>query len=169
MVKNAIFHIGVLLLVLATGCIKSNNANNNQGNNQDTLANNIHVASQELFPNMVGDRWRYLVIDTTIHVNQDSSSTQYFVEIAIVDTTKIPDGITATIWQYKYPDHTDSQYVYRTGDTIKILANSYGLSAWSIYFSVHFRFNLGICVRGLPDICPSSPVTGPANITVGQK
>src|SRR5271165_6129718 len=98
--------IGVLLLLSAAGCHKSNTGN---------------ASSQDLFPNRIGDSWHYTVKDTTIRGSQDSGSTQYNVDVLIVDTVKWANGITAAIWQYKYPGWTDSNYVFETGDTIRFM------------------------------------------------
>jgi hypothetical protein len=147
-----IFHIGVLLLVLATGCKKSNIEN---------------TAAQGQFPNQIGDKWRYLVIDTTVHVNQDSSFTQYYVDVIIVDTVKIQNGITATLWQLNYPDHTDTNYVYLSGDTIKFV-DRYG---WNLLGQYIFPFTSGSFweyVPSLPAIPQYVTVTGPADITVSN-
>jgi hypothetical protein len=105
-------HVGVFLLVLVTSCNKSNTGNS---------------GSPDLFPNTIGDSWHYLVKDTTIQGNLDSGSKQYNVDVMIVGTVKWPNGITAMIWQYKYPGWTDSNYVFQTGDTLRFLdrTNSY--------------------------------------------
>jgi hypothetical protein len=105
-------YMGVILLSLAAGCNKSNPQN---------------IGSLDVFPNTIGDSWHYLVMDTTIQGNLDSGSTQYNVYVLIVDTVKWPNGITATIWQYKYPGWTDSNFIFQTGDTFRFMdrTNSY--------------------------------------------
>src|SRR5450432_815960 len=112
MIKLKTIHRGVLLLLLAAGCNKSNTGN---------------TGSPNLFPNRIGDAWHYLVRDTTLQGNLDSGSTQYNVDVLIVDTVKWPNGITASIWQYKYPGWTDSNFVFQTGDTVRFMNrnNSY--------------------------------------------
>jgi hypothetical protein len=106
MVRLKTVHRGVLLLLLAAGCNKSNTGN---------------TVSQDLFPNKIGDSWHYLVKDTTIQGNLESGSTHYGVDVLIIDTVKWPNGITATIWQYKYPGWIDSNFVYQTGDTVRFM------------------------------------------------
>jgi hypothetical protein len=105
-------YMGVVLLSLAAGCNKSNPQN---------------IGSLDVFPNTIGDSWHYLVMDTTIQGNLDSGSTQYNVDVLIVDTVKWPNGITATIWQYKYRGWTESNFVFQTGDTFRFMdrTNSY--------------------------------------------
>ena len=93
-------------MFLAAGCNKSNTGNS---------------GSRDSFPNRIGDSWNYLVKDTTLHGNLDSGSTQYNVDVLIVDTVKWPNGITAAIWQFRYPGWTDSNFVYQTGDTIRFM------------------------------------------------
>ena len=66
--------MGVVLLLLATGCNKSNTGN---------------TGSLDVFPNTIGDSWHYLVKDTTIQRNLDSGSTQYNVDVMIVDTVNV--------------------------------------------------------------------------------
>ncbi len=115
-------HIGVLFLVLVVGCKKSNNINTN---------------SQDIFPNKIGDTWHYLVKDTTIQGGQDISSIQYDVDVVIVDTVRLPNGITAAIWQYNYPPLTDSNFVFQSGDTLRFMdrTNSFLVRQYIIPFS----------------------------------
>ena len=115
------FFKGVVLLFLAVGCSKSNTKNN---------------GSRDVFPNTIGDSWHYLVRDTTIQGNLDSGSTQYNVDVLVVDTVKWPNGITATIWQYKYPEWIDSNFVFQIGDTFRFMdrTNSYIVRQYIIPF-----------------------------------
>jgi len=157
MVKNTIFPIWVLFMVLAIGCKKSNN---------DSVV--VNTASQELFPNQIGDKWHYLVIDTTFGGSQDSSVTQYFVDVTIVDTAKILNGISATVWQFKYPDHTDSQYVYQSGDTINFYGNSLGAYRFGLYIFPFVSGTFWEYVSSIPTLPQYVTVTGPADITVSK-
>jgi hypothetical protein len=153
--KNSIFHIGVILLVLATGCKK---------NNPGDVTN---ATSYESFPNTIGDRWRYQVIDTTIQVNQDSSSVTYNVDVVIVDTVKIQNGITASLWQFNYPDHADTNYVYYSGDTIKFMDKT----GWYLLGQFIFPFTSGSSwqlVISPPELPQFVTVSGPTNITVNN-
>jgi hypothetical protein len=104
--------MGALLLLLGTGCHKSNTGNR---------------GSRDVFPNTIGDSWHYLVKDTTLQGSQLGGFTQYNVDILIVDTVKWPNGITAAIWQFKYPGWIDSNFVYQSGDTLRFMdrTNSY--------------------------------------------
>ena len=148
--------MGVLFLVLATGCKKSNDS-----------SVIVNTASQELFPNQIGDKWHYRVIDTTFVANQATTSTQYFVDVTIVGNTKILNGINANVWQFKYPDHTDSQYVYQTGDTIKF----YGNSQVYRFGQYIFPFTSGSFweyVSSPPELPQYVTVTGPTDITVSK-
>jgi hypothetical protein len=154
MLKKEIFDIGMLLMLLAIGCKKSNNGNSN---------------AQDQFPNKVGDEWHYLVKDTTFHpgLNTDTSSVQYNVDVLIVGTVKLANGITATIWQFNYPDHVDTNYVYQSEDTIKFFDHNitYLLGQYI------FPFTSGSSWPYLPTITPfpeSVSVTGPGVINVGN-
>jgi len=141
-------------MLLANGCKKTNSRNTND---------------QDQFPNSIGDKWVYLVKDTTFHqgLPTDTSSVQYNVDVLIVNTVKLANGITATIWQFKYPDHVDSNYIYQSGDTIKIMDHT------SLYLlgQYIFPFTSGSSWQYLPTITPfpeSVTVTGPSVITVGN-
>lgn len=63
MLKKEIFDIGMLVMLLAIGCKKSNNGNMNE---------------QDQFPNKIGNTWHNLVKDTTFRsgLNTDTSSVQ---------------------------------------------------------------------------------------------
>ena len=113
--------MGGVLLLLVAGCNKSNTGNK---------------GSPNVFPNTIGDNWHYMVKDTTIQGNLDSGSTQYYVDIFIVDSVKWPNGITAAIWQFRYPGWTDSNFVFQTGDTIRFMdrTNSYIVRQYIIPF-----------------------------------
>ena len=114
-------YIGGVLLLLVAGCNKSNTGN---------------IDSQDLFPNKIGNYWHYMINDTTIQGNLDSGSTQYNVDVLIVDTIRLPNGITAAIWQYKYPGWIDSNFVFQTGDTFRFMdrTNSYIVRQYIIPF-----------------------------------
>jgi hypothetical protein len=115
--------IGAVLLLLFAGCNKIDTGN---------------TGSLDVFPNTIGDSWHYLVMDTTIQGNQIGSSTQYNVDILIVDTVKWSNGITAAIWQFKYPGWIDSNFVYQTGDTLRFMdrTNSYIVRQYVIPFVI---------------------------------
>ena len=112
MERLKILYVGAALLLMATGCNKSNTVN---------------TGSTDVFPNTIGDSWHYLVKDTTIQGNQYGGSTHYNVDVLIVDTIRWPNGIVAAIWQFTYPGSIDSNFVYQTGDTLRFMdrTNSY--------------------------------------------
>jgi len=142
------FYKGVVLLLLAAGCNKSNTQN---------------TSSMDVFPNTVGDSWHYLVKDTTIQGNLESGSTQYYVDVLIVDTIKWPNGITAEIWQFKYPGWTDSNFVYQKGDTVRFMdrTNSYIVRQYIMPFVT------GSSWPYIPGIS-SVTVIGQNNVTIGN-
>jgi hypothetical protein len=103
--KNAFFCCFVLLL--ACGCRKSTN-NNNQFNQNGT----------DIFPNKPGDTWVYQVNDTLFNFQNPGTATQYNMTISVIDQVQLPGGINATIWVYNYPGSTDTNYVFQKGDSI---------------------------------------------------
>ena len=142
------FFKGVVLLFLAVGCNKSNTQN---------------TGSRDVFPNTIGDSWHYLVKDTTIQGNLDSGSTQYNVDVLVVDTVIWSNGITATIWQYKYPGWIDSNYVFITGDTIRFIdrTHSYIVRQYIIPFKTGSSWPY---IQGISNVT----VIGQSDITVGN-
>lgn len=144
-------YIGWVLLLLVADCSKSNNGNN--GN----------TGSLQVFPNTIGDTWHYTVKDTTIQGSLDSGSIQYNVDVLIVDTVKWSNGITAAIWQYKYPGWTDSNYVFQTGDTFRFMdrTNSYIVRQYIVPFVTGSSWPY---IPGISNVT----VTGQSDITVGN-
>ncbi len=116
-------HVWLLLLTLAAACKKSDVGNTD---------------SEDVFPNKVGDRWQYLVKDTTVLRGLDSGSVQYYVDVVIVDTVKLSNGITATVWQFNYPAGPDTNFVFQTGDTVRFMdkTNSYIVRQYLVPFNV---------------------------------
>lgn len=78
---------------------------------KDTIVNNQKAS--EYFPNKIGNYWQYTVYDSSLQK-------QYDVTVSITATKKLVDGIDAYIWQYQYPDKTDTNYVRLDADTIKL-------------------------------------------------
>src|SRR5450432_2712813 len=114
---NKIF-FGCIVLLLMIGCNKGNNDNNSSNRN-----------ASDIFPDKVGDSWVYLVNDTMVYRTggQSDSISQYHVNVSVIDTVQLPEsidgiqlpgGTTANIWVYTYPDHTDTNYVFQTADTV---------------------------------------------------
>lgn len=105
----------ILFFFLAAGCQKMDSSNYKPPPLSDS------IISPAAFPDKVGDKWHYLVKDTALNVVPDSLATQYIVDVSIVGKRRLPDNRMVTIWQSGYPDHTDSNYVYASGDSITIL------------------------------------------------
>ena len=136
------------LLLITAGCNKSNTGNS---------------VSQHVFPNIPGDSWQYLVKDTTIQGSVDSGSIQYNVDVLIVDTVNWPNGITAAIWQFRYPGWVDTNFVYQTGDTIRFLDRS----KTYIVRQYIIPFTLGSSWPYIPGIS-NVTVVGQNNVVVGN-
>ncbi len=140
-------NIWLILLILSAACEKNSVSN---------------MTSGEVFPNKVGDRWQYLVKDTTIKGGVASGSVQYNMDVVIVDTVKWSNGIVATIWQFNSPAGSDTNFVFQTGDTVRYMdkTNSYVVRQYLV------PFNLGASwfyTSGIYEVT----VTGQADLTVG--
>ena len=143
-----IIYIGGALLLLVAGCNKSNTGNTGPPN---------------VFPNAIGDKWHYMVKDTTIQGNLDSGSIQYNVDVLIVDTVKWANGITAAIWQFRYPGWIDSNFVFQTGDTLRFMdrTNSYIVRQYIMPFTTGLSWPY---VPGIGNVT----VIGQGEINVGN-
>jgi hypothetical protein len=108
-----------IILLFAFACKKGNNNNNNGVNENAT----------DLFPDKPGDTWLYLVNDTAVYTLNGQSNTvsQYYTTVSVIDSVRLPEsihgiplpkGTEANIWVYNYPEGTDTNYVYHTGDTL---------------------------------------------------
>ena len=148
MVRLKTFYMGVVLLLLAAGCKKTNTQN---------------TGSPDVFPNAIGDTWHYLVKDTTIQGSMDSGSVQYAVDVLVVDTVKWSNGITAAIWQFRYPGWTDSNYVFQTGDTMRFMdrTNTYIVRQYIVPFVTGSSWPY---IPGIANVT----VTGQNDVTVGN-
>jgi len=94
------------IAVLTTGC-KKDTSDNPTGTNTQQIDD---------FPNKVEYQWTYLAYD---------SSTQQIdtVKVKIVGQTTLSNGQPATIWQLNYATKTDTNYVSKNGDTIRVYDN----------------------------------------------
>lgn len=127
-----ILFIAFALLLLTSGCHK----------NSET------ATVDSSFPNDIGDTWHYLVYDTTIVNNAATATTQYNVDVTIVSDTILAGRIMAAVWQYQYPDHTDTSLVVQKGDTIKFLNNDINLQLKKQYifpFKVNSSWPYTLC------------------------
>jgi len=108
---KAIFYFATVTSLLSLSCTK----------------NNVHPRDTSLtdyFPNKVGDQWVYNVIDTS-YLNGGNVTTS-IVTVTIVGTTiDAVSGDSLTIWQYKWPNKIDSEYVEEImDDTVRVLIRS---------------------------------------------
>ncbi|HMG67252.1 MAG TPA: hypothetical protein VK588_06180 [Chitinophagaceae bacterium] len=101
--KRSITCCVVLLFIF--GCKKSNeDTDNNKG--------------QDIFPNKIGDKWVYHVVDTTYKLDNVDNVQEYDMNVSVVDSTVLPGGIKANIWVFESPSGRDTNYVFPTADTI---------------------------------------------------
>ena len=142
------FTPGILILLLPLACNKSNSGS---------------TSSPDVFPNKFGDRWQYLVKDTTTQGNQESSSTQYTVNVEIVGMVQWSSGINASIWQFSYPDRIDTNFVFQTGDTIKFIdrTGKFLIRQYIIPFRIGSSWPY---VQGYPQVT----VIGEGSINIGS-
>ena len=120
--KPVLISLTALLLVL--GCTKGSISSNNK--------------SKDVFPDKIGDTWVYHVTNTTVNGN-DSTALQYDMNVSVTDSVRLPGGIIANVWIYKFLNTTDTNYVYQNGDTVKFLdkTKSFPLRQYIIPFSLH--------------------------------
>lgn len=140
----------LFLLAMTVGACKKNTGANTQ--------------SSDVFPNKVGDHWHYLVKDTTMPYHIYQSSTQYYVDVNIVGMTTLINGPDVSIWQFRYPDHTDTEYVSRQEDTILFL----GLPGPYVAAEYLFPFSTGLTWRYVPFSLMEVSVAGQESIDAGS-
>jgi hypothetical protein len=94
-------HCSILLILLLTGCQKTNN-----------------TASAEFFPNQVGDHWVYK-FSPSLSPEIDTG----LIHVDIVGQTTLPDGEKAKIWATRYSNdlnNIDTSYVVSDASLVKI-------------------------------------------------
>jgi len=72
------------------------------------------------FPLSIGSTWTYATYDS-VWTNPGSSFLSLVrdtVEVKIVGTTSLSNGIPATLWRYKYTNRAETLAVARTSDTV---------------------------------------------------
>src|ERR1035437_4544851 len=104
---NFLFIVSIMLLFLNPSC-----------NNSSTLTTEPFSPD---FPNNIGNKWVYSFYDSL-------SNKSDYLTITIVGQTA---DKSAAIWQFKYPDRIDTQYVTVSGDTVRF--SPYISSSWSSY------------------------------------
>ncbi len=85
------YYFTFFLLVLITACSKEKNQN-------------INTASNQTFPDKVGDHWVYKYDDLI-------SNDMQYIYVDIVGTTTLPDGQSATIWTSTLQDKSNTKYL----------------------------------------------------------
>ena len=90
--------------------------------------------SNQYFPNKVGDSWTYTVADTAYnsHPSLSSNSSKIVtgtLRVSIINSTKLPDGTSATVWRTVWPPevsparppwNVDTAYVAISGDSVLV-------------------------------------------------
>jgi len=78
----------------------------------------INTQASEYFPSKVGNRWEYLVTDST---GTAEGVKKYLLQVNIIGSKKVVDGKEAQIWTYNYPERVDKVFVRIENDTVKII------------------------------------------------
>jgi hypothetical protein len=108
--KKSCFVILISIIVF-TACKKENNTNcvvkKNNVVNKNCVVDTNRAESD--FPNNVGNKYVYSVTDS---VNRKT----FNVNVVITGITTLPNGNSATIWTFTYPDHIDTNYVTSNGN-----------------------------------------------------
>ena len=117
MKENILLIVSIALLLLNVSC----------KNSTAPLTN----TSTPDFPNTIGNKWVYSLYDSL-------SKTSEYLTITIIGQT--PDKSSA-IWQFKYSDRIDTQFVTVSGDTVRF--NPHISSPWSSYNNI-FLFPLKV-------------------------
>jgi len=77
------------------------------------------ISSSSEVPMEIGSRWRYSIIDTAYDIYTHNFEVLYdTVDVKIIDTTVLPNGNIAKIWQYQFRDRIDSVFVAQSVDTL---------------------------------------------------
>jgi hypothetical protein len=120
---NILFFVFIVLLILNVSCKNS--------------ATSTTTAIPADFPNNIGNKWVYSFYDSL-------SNKSDYLTITIVGQTA---DKSAAIWQFKYPDRIDTQYVSASHDTIQF--NPYISSSWFSYNNkIPFPLQVGNGWRG---------------------
>ena len=71
------------------------------------------------FPMDIGSSWIYSIIDEAYNSYTGSTEITYdTVDVKIINSTILPNGNKAFIWQYKFRDSSDSIFVSQSFDTL---------------------------------------------------
>lgn len=71
------------------------------------------------FPLTVGSSWKYAIVDTLIYTYTGETEIHHdTVDVTIIDSTILPNGENAVIWQYVFRNETDSLFACLSNDTL---------------------------------------------------
>ena len=106
------FLLVISIVVCLVSCTKYNSKGYaGSGNNND-------------FPNGIGSWWVYDVADS----NSTGSVSHHDVTVNITGTRNTALGIAAAVWEYHYPNYTDTNFVIANADSVNIFFNSIPLN-----------------------------------------
>lgn len=142
-----------IILCMLTACSK---------NTDDSPVNTVQV-----FPNKVGDRWEYLVNDTSFLVNNPPLIVQYVMIVTVIDSVLLPGNIKANRWVYNTLGSSDTNYVYQHHDTVSFL--SYKPFAGNLIRQYIVPFRLHNSWEYSMNSVHTVMVDSLASITVGQQ
>lgn len=166
--KTLLFYF--LALAFITGCSKADNNYTSPivVDPADTVPHppvlpNIVIDS---LPDTVGDSWTYQVNDTPYAFNSMGTPTQYNMTVTITGSIILPGGINANTWLYTYPGGTDTQYVFRKGDTV-CFSPSQTISVYDMVKQYVLPLQLHHSWRYTPMSTQPVTIDSVADITVG--
>lgn len=113
------FWFPILCISLILSCEKDKNS----------ISSSSEISSDTVtidFPMEIGSSWRYSVIDTAYDIYTHNFEVLYdTVDVKIIDTTVLPNGNIARIWQYQFRDRIDSVFVAQSVDTLYFYWDTY--------------------------------------------
>lgn len=109
------------------------------------------------FPNKVGNVWTYSLFDSLSHQSDT-------VTVRIVGQTTIPGNKPATVWQKTFRSHVDTEFVFISSDTVRIISKANINAQWD---NTKYLFPLQIGKRWRGDfVTDTSTVVENRAITV---
>jgi hypothetical protein len=101
---------------------------------KDTCGFTVNVFNQPTdFPSIIGTQFVFLFVNN-LSITSDT------VIVSIVGNTTFDENKQATVWEYEFSSKTDTEYVYFSGDTVKVYDD---LSSWWINTKYVFPLELG--------------------------
>lgn len=78
--------------------------------------------SDQIFPDKIGDHWVYLYNPGVDDIENNAQ-----IVVSVVGQRKLPNGVSANLWKYEYPEYIDTLWVVSNDSTAKF----YGKPCWN--------------------------------------